>query len=118
MGRDLLARLPAVEGIAVVERQELQPLEATGPRSRTGAEKPRSSDGTGGAGDIDEAEGLRSPRAASARASRVGAASSPASRVASSVPSGPISPMATGMTSGSLVGWPGVGAVAWLRVSS
>ncbi len=74
------------------------------PDSFTGAEQPRSSEGTGGA-------------ATSSKTKSCASLSSSSMRAAISVPSGARSPIATGIGSGRLSGWPGVGAVRWRRVS-
>ena len=78
----------------------------------TGAEKPRSRDGTGSAASPVKRQVWLSLRRWSRRVvspARV----SPSRRRGRSRPSGPISPSATGMCSGSLSAWPGVGGVCW-----
>ena len=87
------------------------------PDSFTGAEKSRSSDGTGGLATSTKSKlVLRLRRQQHAGAGDC-ARGSPSSRVASSWPLPSSRPIATGMTSGCLSGWPGVGLVSWRMVS-
>ena len=104
-----LRRLPAVEGVGVVRSRNSRSLGRSGrSSSRTGAEKPRSSDGTGRA--------RRRRRSTSVccglgrGGSRRPATAPPVSAsTARSAPLRPTRPSATGMCSGFLSGWPGVG---------
>jgi hypothetical protein len=76
----------------------------------TGAEKPRSSEGTGSAARPVKVQLREASLSSSTRVVSPGPAS-PASTSGRSAPSGPIRPTATGMCSGSLSGWPAVGGV-------
>ena len=75
--------------------------------SLIGAEKPRLSDSTGGSRDVLEHEGLGALASASSTPrSTVPPADELSGR---SRPSRPTRPIASGITIGSLLGWPGVG---------
>eukprot|EP00967_Tisochrysis_lutea_P069559 scaffold91472_cov31-Tisochrysis_lutea.AAC.7 len=90
----LLRSIPPVEGVRV----------ARGEEERTGAEKPRSNEGTGSEGTLSKTKLCSSSRSCSTRVSPSG------------VPSLSSRPVATGMTKGSFVGWPGVAGVDCERV--
>ena len=103
MQREALAGLPAVERIAVVAQQDQQLGVAEAVDETTGAEKPRSSDGTGRLVDADEGE--ERLRASSSTSTRDVAAAASGS---SSRRSGSVAPVAAdqadrdGITNGSL----------------
>lgn len=81
-----------------------------------GAEKPRSTDGTGSAERPVKVQLREASLSSRTRVVSPGPAS-PSSTRGRSAPSGPSRPTATGMCSGSLSGWPAVGGVCWERVS-
>ena len=103
MRRILLPGLPAHERVGVVRGEELQLRNGT-PDSFTGAEKPRSSDGTG-----------RSGTSSNAKLCSVSPNSSV--RAAISRPAAVQQPHRNRNHDGCLSGWPGVGGVRCFSVS-
>jgi hypothetical protein len=83
----------------------------------TGAEKLRSTDGTGRAATSAKRNTCRSLPQTKTRVPSV-AASSPSRRVGISSPFGPSNPIATGIGIGAFSGWPGVGGTRCDTVSS
>ena len=81
---------------------------------RTGAEKPRSSEGVGGEG-MSRNSKTCSRSVTSSRPSVRGAP--PSSFKGSSSPFAPISPTLSGISIGSFLVWPGVGGTTWLTES-
>jgi hypothetical protein len=100
-----LAGFPAVEGVAVVcqQRQAAAVVQAVVQPHR--AEKPRSSEGTGGCAMPSKCQLCSAVSSTSRRSG------------ASTLPSAPSRPMATGMTKGCFSGCPGEGSLCWLSVS-
>ncbi|MNP32468.1 hypothetical protein D3C76_1256490 [compost metagenome] len=81
----------------------------------TGAEKPRSRDGSGFSAISTKVKDCSASVIASTRLSPA-AASSPCRRSGSGWPAAPSRPISTGMTNGALVCWPGVGGQLWRKL--
>ena len=109
----VLAGLPAVEQVRVGGQQHVAVLGlGASVVSITGAEKPRRAETTGGR---STPSGRRLVSASSSTIT-VSSTASPSRSKASVRPSSSSRPRRTGIGRGRLVGWPGVGAVAWVSV--
>ncbi|MCY1411586.1 hypothetical protein D9M71_269740 [compost metagenome] len=80
-----------------------------------GAEKPRSSDGSGFSSRSTKVKDCSSSVIARTRLSPT-AVSSPCRRSGSGWPALPSRPISSGITNGCLLGWPGVAGQLWWKV--